>query len=410
MTITCPADFGGTDWSTTTQILALGTPDGENTAGPNGTTVLTQTSLLAVINGQLWLFPPGASTARLLKPVDREVSTANTWGNYDLIGPGPANGNNQPTLWARDKVAGTIHAYPLTKNADGTVNYSALADPTTGTIANTGGVYPATFPTVGSSGDITGDGIPDLWAVTADGKLVVWPGQSVDGTPHTAVNNFSARATLADLRAPLGHWRLNDVAGSTTAADTTGQHPLTVQGAAFGSDTVNGKPATVAAFNGSSSTMTAGGSIIDTTQSFTVTAWAKATASGGVVISQDGTNASGLQLWPSNIGGGRAEWKFGMAASDAANLDPERHQPRQVHRQHQRCNQQCEPGADLGLLQHPGTALERLQLRPGVSRPAAWDLTRQQNRHRSRPPARSAASGAYPVRARARTQERLLRR
>ncbi|WP_197085304.1 ricin-type beta-trefoil lectin domain protein, partial [Saccharothrix sp. ST-888] len=318
-TITCPADFGGTDWSTSTQILALGTPGGETTTGPNGTTVLTQTALLAVIGGRLWLFPPGTSSAQLLAPADREVSTANTWDNYDLIGPGPANGDNQPTLWARDRAAGTIHAYPLTKNADGTVHYSALADPTTGTITNTSGVTPAAFPTVGSSGDVTGDGIPDLWAVRADGKLIVWPGKSTDGTPNTAIATFGSGTALADLRAPLGHWRLNDATGSTTAADSTGQHPLTVQGAAFGPDTVNGKTATVAAFNGTTSAMTSTGSTVNTSQSFTVTAWARATASGGVVISQDGTNASAFQLWPSNIGGGKAEWKFGMAASDTPN-------------------------------------------------------------------------------------------
>ncbi|MDH6130802.1 hypothetical protein P3T37_000169 [Kitasatospora sp. MAA4] len=180
VTITCPADFGGSDWSTTTQILALGSPDGEGltpSTDPQGhpVSVMSRTSLLAVISGKLWLFPAGTTSARLLKPTDRQVSGAD-WSQYDLIGPGPANGNNQPTLWSRSRIDGTIHAYPLTKNTDGTTNYSALSDPASGYIAGTGGVDPTTYPTVGSVGDLTGDKVPDLYAVTKDHHLLVWPG------------------------------------------------------------------------------------------------------------------------------------------------------------------------------------------------------------------------------------------
>ncbi|KJK58204.1 ricin-type beta-trefoil lectin domain protein [Saccharothrix sp. ST-888] len=314
--ITCPADFG-TDWSNATQILALGTPEGENVStDANGSHILTRTSLLAVINHQLWLFPPGTTSARLLKPTDTQVSKGN-WDNYDLIGPGPANGGSQPTLWARDRINGTIHAYPITKNADGTVNYTALTDPTSGTIPTTSGVTPAAFPIVGSNGDLTGDGITDLWALTADGKLVVWPGRTVDGTAVTPVNDFAGAFTAGDFRAPLSRWKLNEATGSTTAADTTGAHPLTVQGgAAFHADTVGGRSTDVAAFNGTDSALTTGAFALDTTKSFTISLWAKANSSGGVLLSQDGTTASTFQLWPSDRGSGVSEWRFGMAVSD----------------------------------------------------------------------------------------------
>ena len=179
VTITCPADFGGMDWTNTGQILALGTPDGEGITVVNvqGKPVnqLSRTSILAVIGGKLWLFPAGTTNARLLKPTDRELSGAD-WSQYDLIGPGPANGNNQPTLWSRSRIDGTIHAYPITKNTDGTTNYSALSDPANGTITGTGGVDPNYFPTIGSVGDLTGDSVADLWAVTKDHRLLVWPG------------------------------------------------------------------------------------------------------------------------------------------------------------------------------------------------------------------------------------------
>ncbi|MFE4515345.1 RICIN domain-containing protein [Kitasatospora sp. NPDC056783] len=178
----CPADFGGGDWSTTTQILAIGTPEGEYTKDATGQTVLTRTSLLAVIGNKLWLFPPGTTIARLLNGTDKEVSTGD-WSNFDLIGPGPANGNTgtdadpvrQPTLWARDRGDGRIHAYPITRNADGSTNYSALADPTKGTIIGTG-FTAAQYPTVGSSGDISGKGLADLWTLSPTGALQLWPG------------------------------------------------------------------------------------------------------------------------------------------------------------------------------------------------------------------------------------------
>ncbi|KJK34986.1 hypothetical protein, partial [Saccharothrix sp. ST-888] len=61
-------------------------------------------------------------------------------------------------------------------------------------------------------------------------------------------------------------------------------------------DTVNGKTAPVAAFNHTTAAMTSTGCTVNTSQSFTVTAWARATASGAVVISQDGTNATTIEL------------------------------------------------------------------------------------------------------------------
>ncbi|MFE3585724.1 hypothetical protein [Streptomyces vinaceus] len=47
------------------------------------------------------------------------------------------------------------------------------------------GIARAAYPVLGSSGDLTGDGLADLWAVTADGKAVAFRGSAagLDGTP-----------------------------------------------------------------------------------------------------------------------------------------------------------------------------------------------------------------------------------
>ncbi|MEV7179978.1 ricin-type beta-trefoil lectin domain protein [Kitasatospora sp. NPDC093679] len=317
--IPCPVDFG-TDWSNATQILALGTPEGE-VAGKdaNGKYVLTRTSLLAVINKQLWLFPPGTSSARLLKTPDTQVSTAD-WSNYDLIGPGPANGNNQPTLWTRERTGGVLHAYPITLTG-GVPDFGKLVDPAYGPITvPAGNINPTEYPTVGSNGDLTGDGVADLWATAKDGRLVVFPGTSSSGTSSTPVTGVGSPVAVGDLRAPLGHWKLADATGSATAKDETGLRPLAAQGGvAFQADTVAGRSARVAAFNGTDAALVSSDSRLDAKQSFTVTTWAKANAGGGVVASQDGTTASAFKLWAADRGNGVYDWSFGMAASDTAN-------------------------------------------------------------------------------------------
>ena len=50
----------------------------------------------------------------------------------------------------------------------------AVADPAAGVVAS--GFTTGEYPTLGSSGDLTGDGAPDLWAVTADRYLVTYSG------------------------------------------------------------------------------------------------------------------------------------------------------------------------------------------------------------------------------------------
>ncbi|MEV6956244.1 hypothetical protein [Streptomyces sp. NPDC051183] len=48
---------------------------------------------------------------------------------------------------------------------------------------------PAEHPRVGSDGDLTGDGLPDLWSADASGKVTVLPGAGTT-TPHPTVTGF----------------------------------------------------------------------------------------------------------------------------------------------------------------------------------------------------------------------------
>ncbi|MBE1490425.1 FG-GAP-like repeat-containing protein [Plantactinospora soyae] len=121
----------------------------------------------------LWLYrgdpaaPPGlVSTA----PV--RIGGAE-WAQFDPLAPGDATGDGSADLWARDRADGTLWLYPNTGN--GSLGTPRPAADRRWPVADS--------PLVGSLGDITGDGYPDLWATTnagTDSSLLFHPG-TADG-------------------------------------------------------------------------------------------------------------------------------------------------------------------------------------------------------------------------------------
>ncbi|MER7754386.1 hypothetical protein [Kitasatospora sp. NPDC097643] len=159
--VACPADYAA-DWSKADQIVALGPIDASDSP-----------SLLTLEGGNLWLHA-GGNFAYGWQEV-RKLTSTGDWGGYDLIAPGPDAAGNL-ALWARDRATGQLHAYPIPKKADGTFDFAALANPKANVVAT--GFSTAAYPTLGSSGDVDGDGTPDLWAVNADRHLVNFAGWS----------------------------------------------------------------------------------------------------------------------------------------------------------------------------------------------------------------------------------------
>ncbi|MFG2877083.1 LamG-like jellyroll fold domain-containing protein [Streptomyces sp. NPDC048337] len=306
-TIDCAAHGYGADWGKVTQIAAFGSTTGDSDATPDS---LPRTSLLFVENGRLWLTTAGTTDA--LSPQAILLSANDTkWDGYELIAPGRAQGTDFPTLWARSKADGSLHALSVKGTAQAP-DLTGFTNPAAGLIS--GRIDTKAYPQVGSDGDLSGDGIPDLWAVDANKQLVAFNGTGT-ATPYPAVTGVSTTpVTLGNLNTPKAQWLLTDP-GGTTVPSVIGNYPGTAAGITWAGDSIGGRATSYAQFKDTSSFITTTGPVIDTRKSFTISAWVKADALGGAVISQDLNRNSSLLLFPNHI---KKVWQFSLANGDTS--------------------------------------------------------------------------------------------
>ncbi|MFF4923932.1 ricin-type beta-trefoil lectin domain protein [Kitasatospora sp. NPDC001261] len=312
----CPGYRQDEDWRYTTQITPIGSAT--DTRTPNRE-VTNATGILAVESGNLWYYP--ADTNHTLRAPNL-VATGG-WDTLDLIVPGNTLAVDPggtapvtPAVWARarttagDRTAGDIVQYTLTTQTrtDAFGDYTAVTAVAPAAVAKIGaGVTTADFPTVGADGDVTGDGVPDLWALDSSGNLHTWPG-AVTGKVVTGFNGDHYRG---NTQAPQAQWKLQGDTASAPAGNDAVPSDLT-----FADDTVDGRATKVAVFNGSTSAATTGKPVVDTRQSFTISTWAKSAGTGNVIASQNTTRASSFLLWSEGNGGA---WRFALAYADDNN-------------------------------------------------------------------------------------------
>ncbi|MEV7523733.1 ricin-type beta-trefoil lectin domain protein [Streptomyces sp. NPDC091371] len=287
------------NWTRVKQILAVGDALPEAGATPRNDLLTVEND---GTNNSLMLFQGTSADGELRDPLVLVLSPSG-WDNLTLLAPGDATGDGLPDLWARDNTTGDVYQYA---NVAG--NPAALGDHTKRTKIGSG-VSATTHPVVGSSGDTSADGVPDLWALDSLHRLRTWDGVATSGK----VTGFRAGHTMGDARISTSHWKLNEGTGST-AVDLRGRSNATLSatGATWAADTVAGTATKVVALNGTTGTVTASKPAVDTTRSFTISAWAKSNKPTGVVLSQDGQHASGFMLWHDQDG----TWRFAMSKRD----------------------------------------------------------------------------------------------
>ncbi|KDN22343.1 LamG-like jellyroll fold domain-containing protein [Amycolatopsis rifamycinica] len=188
--------------------------------------------------------------------------------------------------------------------ADGVVA-SANFDPVVGQWYQLTGVYDSAASTLSLYVDGTRQvtvAAPTAWAGT--GHLVIGRGKYggnpvdfVDGSIDD-VRAYSGALTAADAArlAIAGHWGLDEGTGTTTADDSLDARTATLTGGAAWGDGVVGPHGGV--FNGTDGAVDAPAPVVDTAQSFSVSAWVKPTAAGGfrTAVSVDGSAISGFYL------------------------------------------------------------------------------------------------------------------
>ncbi|MEH0935072.1 FG-GAP-like repeat-containing protein, partial [Micromonospora psammae] len=158
------------------------------------------------------------------------------------------------------------------------------------------------------AGDLNGDGTADLWTTTAGAKSTAW--LVTDLAPGTGT--ITAQADQTVITASHA-WQLNTLTTApVTAPDAVGTLHATASGKVelntgdlFDPDV---------ALDGTGTLVTTGAAV-DTRSEFTVSAWVKPDATGGTVLSQDGTATAGFRVWAE---ASDSSWRFAMSRSDVA--------------------------------------------------------------------------------------------
>ncbi|MEW1646693.1 LamG domain-containing protein [Streptomyces sp. NPDC091219] len=141
-----------------------------------------------------------------------------------------------------------------------------------------------------------------------ENTIQVWGFDAASHSSRTGYYSFQVKGA----EQPSGIWHLdNGLTDSTTAT----QHPLTSSGTTW--DTLARSGSGAAKLNGTTAYLSTSGAVLDTTKSFTVSAWVRLTKKdvNYTVLTQAGTNASGFQLYYSTA---YNAWVFNRHQTDVA--------------------------------------------------------------------------------------------
>ncbi|MFJ1754567.1 LamG-like jellyroll fold domain-containing protein [Kitasatospora sp. NPDC088134] len=319
------------DWTTTLQIAASGDPSTTNLDPAKK--FLNRTGLFTVEtnpegDGALWFYPT-VGDAVLGAPTKL---SATGWKGWDLIAPGDWWNQGRPGLWARNHGNGDLRGYTFTTGTvaiddgfGGSVTFPTLKTLATNTLI--GKVDPSTagWPLMGSDGDLTGSGHSTLWGITADNSIQIWTGVPA-GTASAPGYTWQTGPTpvLSTSTGP-DRWALDGASTNNgTALDDTGLNPAGLCKYANG---VNTCPSTAvlttdhkgrasAAVDVSNGSYLKAAPAVDTSRSYSVSAWVKANdlTDYQTFVTQNGSERGAFYLQYSKAYG---HWSFVAPAADS---------------------------------------------------------------------------------------------
>ncbi|WP_406422293.1 FG-GAP-like repeat-containing protein [Streptomyces sp. NBC_00873] len=181
---------GDDHWYNAEQIIATGDINGD-----------TQPDLLAKQGKHLWAYY-GNRASYTLDVREPVLVGSGDWDEFTVIAPGDLNGDKIADLWMRDTTTGDIW------RAYGKKGVNGYLDPTTwGSSADRvkigSGFKANAYPTVGSVGDVTGDGVPDLWGRKIDNTMTGWPGKDTSSV-FSFGTAFPIDGAVGGTRIPAG--------------------------------------------------------------------------------------------------------------------------------------------------------------------------------------------------------------
>jgi hypothetical protein len=171
---------------------------------------------------------------------------------------------------------------------------------------------PSTTVTPGS----VGGSVTVTWTPATGGPRTLYV-KAIDRAGRSATKAY--QFTVAGPAPAVARWRLGEPAGATDLADETGNgHTATLTGGTLGvpGRIVGGDTALSLAGDSGSQAQTAG-PLIDTSRSFSVSAWVKlaATSSSWSLVEQPGNNVDAFALEYNNTADA---WKLALSATDTS--------------------------------------------------------------------------------------------